>query len=243
MKYLGSKNRIAKEILPIILKDRKIGQWYVEPFVGGANMIDKVIGNRIGADNNEYLIEMWKHLQLYGYPPYHITKEQYHEIRDDLKNSNYHLQHHAKWLIGYVGFNLSYSGKWFGGYADKVFTKENIVRDYQLEARNNIIKQIKNLNNVNFIFSEYDKLTIPKESIIYCDPPYKNTTGYKDKFDNGKFWKWAEKIAEQGHKIFVSEYVAPEKWNCVWEKTVKSSLSANGKIGGNKESVEKLFTL
>lgn len=48
MKYMGSKARHAKELLPIILKDRKPGQWYVEPFVGGANMIDKVDGNRIG---------------------------------------------------------------------------------------------------------------------------------------------------------------------------------------------------
>ena len=44
MKYMGSKNRIAKHILPIILKDRKENQYYVEPFVGGANMIDKVQG-------------------------------------------------------------------------------------------------------------------------------------------------------------------------------------------------------
>ena len=56
MKYMGSKNRIAKHLLPIILKDRKEGQWFVEPFVGGANMIDKVTGNRIGADLNRYLI-------------------------------------------------------------------------------------------------------------------------------------------------------------------------------------------
>ena len=60
MKYMGSKNRLAKELLPIILKDRKQGQWYVEPFVGGANMIDKVDGNRIGSDNNKYLIEALK---------------------------------------------------------------------------------------------------------------------------------------------------------------------------------------
>ena len=32
---MGSKNRIVNEILPIILKDRKPNQWYVEPFVGG----------------------------------------------------------------------------------------------------------------------------------------------------------------------------------------------------------------
>jgi len=38
MKYTGSKRRVAKEILPIILKDRQLNQWYVEPFVGGGNL-------------------------------------------------------------------------------------------------------------------------------------------------------------------------------------------------------------
>lgn len=55
MKYMGSKSRIAKEILPIMLKERGERTW-VEPFVGGANMIDKVEGKRIGADLNYYLI-------------------------------------------------------------------------------------------------------------------------------------------------------------------------------------------
>ena len=44
MKYMGSKRRIAKHILPIMLKKAEeinITTW-VEPFVGGANMIDKV---------------------------------------------------------------------------------------------------------------------------------------------------------------------------------------------------------
>lgn len=57
MKYMGSKNRIAKYILPIILAERKPEQFWVEPFVGGANMIDKVEGNRIGADLNPYVIQ------------------------------------------------------------------------------------------------------------------------------------------------------------------------------------------
>ena len=57
MQYMGSKTKISKEILPIILKDRKENQYYVEPFVGGANMIDKVGGLRIGADFNKYVIQ------------------------------------------------------------------------------------------------------------------------------------------------------------------------------------------
>lgn len=58
MKYMGSKNRIAKHILPVMLKemeDKGYDTW-VEPFVGGGNMIDKVPNHyrRIGSDLNEH---------------------------------------------------------------------------------------------------------------------------------------------------------------------------------------------
>ena len=62
MKYMGSKNRIAKHILPIMLAEcekQGITKW-VEPFVGGANMIDKVEGPRIGNDSNPYLIASFR---------------------------------------------------------------------------------------------------------------------------------------------------------------------------------------
>ena len=67
MKYMGSKNRIAKHLLPIMLKEAEkhgIAKW-VEPFVGGCNMIDKVPESfeRVGYDLNEYIIEMFKSLQ------------------------------------------------------------------------------------------------------------------------------------------------------------------------------------
>lgn len=39
MKYMGSKNRIAKEILPIMLEHRTEDMTWVEPMVGGGNMI------------------------------------------------------------------------------------------------------------------------------------------------------------------------------------------------------------
>lgn len=47
MKYVGSKGRHARSILPLVLKNRKPGQAYVEPFVGGANTLDKVDGVRV----------------------------------------------------------------------------------------------------------------------------------------------------------------------------------------------------
>ena len=88
MKYMGSKNRIAKHILPIILKDRKENQYYVEPFVGGANMIDKVNGLRIGSDVNKYLIALWKGMQQNLDRPYIIDKELYSLTRTAYNNDD-----------------------------------------------------------------------------------------------------------------------------------------------------------
>ena len=60
MKYMGSKNRIAKHLIPIMVAEAdKIGiTTWVEPFVGGANLIDKVPNRfkRIGCDINEHVI-------------------------------------------------------------------------------------------------------------------------------------------------------------------------------------------
>mgnify|MGYP003632381942 CR=1 FL=1 len=235
MKYMGSKNRFAKELLPIILKDRTDGQYYVEPMVGGANIIDKVDGNRLGADFNEYLSEMWVALTNGWMPKQHYTKDEYTDIKNYKNN-------YPKYLVGYVGINCSYSGKWFGGYAGITETKGG-VRDYQKEAYNNVNKQLKDLKNVTFMHSDYKNLEIPNNSIIYCDPPYEGTTKYKDDFNHNEFWDWCRAKTIQGHKVFISEYNAPKDFECVWEKETKSSLSANGKSGGNKVSTEKLFKL
>lgn len=52
---MGSKSRIAKYIVPIIqqcIDDNNI-EYYIEPFVGGANVIDKIIcKNKSGSDKN-----------------------------------------------------------------------------------------------------------------------------------------------------------------------------------------------
>lgn len=236
MKYMGSKNRHAKELLPIILKHRKEGQWYVEPFVGGANMIDKVEGKRIGNDYHKELISMWNRLQSNWNPPEFISKEEHKDIR--VNKVKYPPE-----LVGWVGFNCSYSGVYFGGYAGKTNTKTGLIRDYQSEAIRNVKKQLLNLKGVLFLNKSYDKILLKKPCVIYCDPPYENTSGYKNEsgFDHVKFWQWCRDMAEFGHHIFISEYNAPEDFTCVWEKKVNSQLSANGKSGGSKDSIEKLF--
>ena len=229
MKYMGFKNRIAKEILPIILKNRKEGQFYVEPFVGGANTIDKVEGNRIGADTNYYLIKMYQACCDGWLPSSDYTEEQYKEVRE--KKDNYPPE-----LVGYFGFALSYGGKWFGGWRRDSLGKRN----YTLEAQKNAIKQFPKLQSVKFICCSYENLKIPTNSIVYCDPPYLHATGYKDAFNHESFYEWCRKLKKDGHIVYISEYYMPSDFSCVWQKEITSSLTKNT---GNKRGVEKLFTL
>lgn len=233
---MGGKGKVAKHILPIILRSRKNDQWYVEPFGGGMNMIDKVSGNRIANDLNFYLIEMWKELVYGTWKPEYMIRQEY----DHIKNNR---DLYPPYLVGYAGFNLSYSGKYFGGFAGIVNTKINTVRDYQMEAIKNITKQIQNLKGVHFKNGHYFDLEIPKNSIIYCDPPYENTEGYSCSIEHEVFWEWCREKKKEGHDIFISEYSAPPDFIKIWEKDFKSSLSANGKSGGSKIRTEKLFTL
>ena len=230
MKYMGSKNRIAKHILPIMLEHRTDDMTWVEPFVGGANMIDKVKGKRIGADFNEYVISLFTGIQNGFIPPNTVTEDEYRNAR---------LNRLVTPLVSFIGFGCSYSGKWFGGYA-RGNTSKGEPRNYCLESKNNILKQSKNLNGVKFINCSYQDLEIPENSLIYCDPPYEGTTRYKDGFDHLDFWEWCRQKSKEGHQVFVSEYNAPDDFECLWQKEVNNSLTKNT---GAKKGVEKLFKL
>lgn len=231
MKYVGSKNRHAKEILPIILKEREsLEQWYVEPFCGGCNTIDKVKGNRLANDINYYLIECLKSLSVGWVPPEIITEEQYYQIKNNMIN-------YSPDLVGYVGFQLSYGAVWFSTYR----RDKNGKRNYSKEAFNNVMKQAPFLKGIVFENKSYLDLEIPENSIIYCDPPYQDTVKYKvsPNFNYTQFWSWVREKSKN-HQVFVSEYNAPDDFKCIWQKKVNNTLA---KDTGSKHGVEKLFVL
>jgi DNA adenine methylase len=248
MKYMGSKNRIAKYLLPIILENRKENQYFVDVFCGGMNIIDKVDGYRIASDNNKYLIAMWQGI-LNGFEyPKEIDKSLYDVARNIYNRKETRKEYVARFsddLIGWIGFMASANGRFFeGGYSGISITKNGSIRNYIEESIRNIEKQKKDLIDIVLECCDYTEVIIPNNSIIYCDAPYRNTKKYSTSknFDYNKFWNWCREKAKQGHKIYISEYEAPNDFVCVWQKDVKSSLSANGITGGNKISVEKLFT-
>jgi len=234
MKYMGSKRRIAKDILPIILKDRLPNQWYVEPFVGGANSIDKVDGNRIGNDNQEYVIALYKALQNGWKPPKEVDEDFFNEVK--MNRDKY-----PKELVGYLGTQLTFGSEWWGS-----FRRDNIgKRKYDLEAYNNVMKQHPNLTGIKFVCGDYRDLEIPHNSLIYCDPPYRGVRAYvgNEKFDSDCFWEVCRKWVGEGHSVFISEYSAPDDFECIWSKEISASANNAIKSGQGLKAVEKLFRL
>ena len=229
---MGSKARFANEFLPLILKDRKPGQWFVEPFCGGCNVTDKVENPRLANDINHYIIATWDALVYRGWIPKIYTKEEY----DDIKA--YKDMMYEDHVVGWAGINCSFKGIFFSGFAGEITTKTGVKRDYRGEALRLTMKQVPKLVGVKFTSVPFNKLnlTVIPNSIIYCDPPYQGKSGYKREFDFDLYWNWIREMGNQGHTIFCSEYQAPEDFECIWEKSANSRIS-----GKNTESIERLF--
>jgi DNA adenine methylase len=237
MVYLGSKRRIVKHLLPILLRDRKADQWFVEPFCGGCNITEHITGNVIANDNNPYLIALYHALQNGWLPPEMITEELYHDVKD-------HKESHHPALVGWAGFAASFGAKWFAGFTGKKKDSTRKIddkywgRDRSNEAYHSLLKQIPKIKHVHFTCSGYQSLQIPNDSIIYCDAPYINATKYKNNFDHSEYYEWLRLMSKE-HTVYISERTMPDDFECI----VEIPLTINLQGDSVKTVTERLFKL
>ena len=240
---MGSKSRIAKHIVPIIqryIEENNISL-YIEPFCGGANVIDKVECNvKVASDLNKYLIALLKRVQD-DLPLYEsVSKELYDKARTAFNSSD--TSEFEDWQIGNIGFIASYNGRWFdGGYAKPGYEKTKNgerYRDYYREAKDNLLKQSKGLKDITFQHGDYRELYNPVNALIYCDPPYQGTKQYANAmtFDYNEFWQTMRNWSKN-NIVLISEQKAPDDFECIWEQEVSRSIKAVDK----SKSTEKLF--
>lgn len=217
---MGSKRRVAKHIIPIIAEEAdKFGltKW-VEPFVGGANLIDKVPSRfeRFGYDLNERVIYALKDIR--DTPdsfPNSITEGEYNAIKGGKANN----------ITSWLRIVASFGAKLDGGYARKEGSDEFT---FVSAGKRNAQKQSLLIQGVEFIHSDYRNLSFV-DSLIYCDPPYKGTSGYKTgDFNHDEFYEWCRDQAKN-NIVFVSEYTAPDDFELVWQGEIKTNFSSTRK--------------
>ena len=235
MQYIGSKNRISKYIVPIIQSYISSNiKGYIEPFMGGCNVIDKIQCNkRIGIDIHKQLVELMKYTRDYSeLLPERILEDTYNEVKNNKDK-------YEDWYVGLVGFCASFGAKYFGGYA-----RGKDARDRPNEAIRNLKKQAPNLKGIDFYNCSF--LDLPKDKInncvIYCDPPYRGTTKYKtEEFPYEEFYKWCRYMSKN-NTVLISEYNMPDDFTCIWEKETKVNFDSNRTSGEDKNKrIEKLY--
>lgn len=245
MKYMGSKRLIAKELVPVIEGMLALGKCrdYVEPFVGGCNMIDKIKAEgvmRHGYDNNRYLIAMLSCLDaVENEMPDEMPREEYEAVRADYNAGG---EEYTDWYTGAVGFLASRSGRFFdGGFSGILTDKDGKTRNYYLEAKRNVLAQAPFLRDVEFGCGDYrETCSKYKGAVIYCDPPHKDIKAYSTSrgFDHAAFWDWCRMMAVK-NIVLVSEQTAPdEPWiETLWQQQVTRTVDH----GEHGSAVEKLF--
>ena len=226
MRYFGGKQRIAKDICEIITRYRPDDRtWFFEPFLGGANIVTRLAGNRVAADANRDLVALYVALQKGWVPPATVTKEEYELAK---------LGGSTPAFRAFCGFGCSFAGKWFGGYAG------SDGRNYASNAANSLAAKTPGLIGVRLYARPYTDFA-PTNMVIYCDPPYKGTTQYGavGVFDSSIFWETMSEWASRGNTVLVSEYDAPNALcEVVWEKEVRTDIRGTG---GRLARVERLF--
>lgn len=229
MRYLGGKAKNAQEIKRVVRTHQNGCARLVEPFMGGGNassVLAPMFKTVELGDVQEDLILMWQALQKGWEPPLSISVDEYYELKNQSSSA----------LRGLVGFGGSFGGKWFAGYAHPSHN-----RNYYDEARRGVLREVQNFQHANITLKSYQEHIITPDTLVYCDPPYQNTTAYQgneNAFNHEEFWQVMNDWTNKGAIVLVSEYSAPSEWIACSESEKRVTVSA----GDNKKiAVEKVF--
>jgi site-specific DNA-adenine methylase len=240
MQYVGSKYRLGRYLVPIILMytPSEITRWY-DVFTGGGNMFFHIPQHfeRYGIDIDCEVIEALKQIQrdptVFPKSTDEFTQEDYYRLKNDITA--------PKWLRGYVKHVCSYRGIEWAGYSH-LHRDGNRLRDKIRESYKLVLKQQKYLQGVKFICADYREIEYKAPAIIYADPPYSigndSKSLYGNHFDWQSFLEWVQQMANKGFYVFFSDYGNYHDlgFKLVFEKRHQNNLSSKGKF-----NIEKLW--
>jgi len=215
--YMGGKAQLAKQIVTAIRDDLGtypgVNTW-VEPFVGGgsvaATAADMLGYNLVLNDSNPLAAVLWMQDE---YEPTltNLTKNEYTAVR---------AVGGVDKFTALVAFGASFGGKMWGGFASNARGY-----DYFGAACRSWRKKYDKIHSVPVTVvtcGDYSEVNVPADAVVYCDPPYRDTTGYTTgDFDTAAFVLWCE---AQTVPVYVSEFSAPSYWVPIWSKNRRMEL-------------------
>ena len=202
---------------------RKEGQIYLEPFCGGGAVLCKVDdrGPRAASDTFAPIIDLMEALQEGEMPPKFVSRRAHNQARaylcellgaktyaeairrsDTLKQGDLPVSYIWAVLAG------SFDGVWMDSYAKKT-TKGVIPSTERYNILRDRLKEMPGgIENVEFFHRDY-RDWLPRDAVIYCDPPYFETKKYREgSFDTDEFWYlmdiWRQ---DRTNKVLVSERI------------------------------------
>jgi DNA adenine methylase len=233
--YHGGKSRLARKFAPLLVEAllRSPTQRFVEPFVGGFNLVPAIwpLLPARGADfvafcsdTHRGLIEFYRAVSGGWRPNGDLTREGRESLRllDDWSNPE----------TTFAAFACSFGGKEFGWWA-----QNRKGTNYARQGAKSVERKAPWIAEAWFAAQDFSEALVRPGDVIYADPPYANTTGYSrknggGKFDHERFYAVAEEWAGRGARVFVSEFTIPDRpgWVERWktERAMQSCLVRDG---------------
>ncbi len=214
MQFQGGKARQAKAIGAYLRTvDRPC---YLEPFVGAGWVLAEVASHFptvIAGDIHQDLILMHRALQNGWVPPTLISE-------DDWGTARYAEPSPHR---GYVGYQCSWGGKWFRGYARNGYA--SLYGNYANRGIAGTLRVANACKAASYAWADYRAFRPNHNWIVYCDPPYLGTEPISHRrFDTPAFWRLMDAWSDLGATVLVSEQQAPDGWQPVLTQDRQTTL-------------------
>ena len=114
---------------------------------------------------------------------------------------------------------------------EKIYGLQELLQSLQSLQR---LQGLQGLQSLSITQKSYNEVEILPDSLIYCDIPYKNTSGYIGEFNHEEFYNWCR---EQKELLIISEYAMPDDFICIAQKEKRVLY----RVKNDKVATEKLF--
>jgi DNA adenine methylase len=232
LRYPGGKQKLAPFIADILKVNGLVGGHYVEPYAGGAGvavalLLEGLVSKIHLNDSSKPVYAFWRAVLAHTedlcrlISTASLTVDEWKRRREVVRNPH----KHSILELGFSTFYLNrcnrsgvLSGGLIGGLdqtgewkLDARFSRNELIRRVEAIASMRCCVSTKNMDAEAFIAQHVSDM--PKETLVYCDPPYfaKSSRLYLDSYKPEDHRRLSCVIQRQLHRKWVVSYdSAPE---------------------------------